>query len=58
MGSTGFNGNKKWAKEEIARLKRDEGVDAVVFTFHAGQEYGKHRLQRQCEPAEDGEAGH
>ena len=21
MGSTGFNGNKKWAKEEIARLK-------------------------------------
>ena len=52
MGSTGFNGNKKWAKEEISRLKRDEGVDAVVFTFHAGQEYGKHRLQRQVDFAQ------
>lgn len=47
LNSTAFNGNKAWAKEEIARLKQEEGVNAVVFTFHAGQEYGKHRNQAQ-----------
>ncbi len=47
LNSTAFHGNKAWAKEEIARLKQEEGVNAVVFTFHAGQEYGKHRTEAQ-----------
>lgn len=47
LGSSAFNGNKAWAKEEIARLKTEEGVNAVVFTFHAGQEYGKHHNANQ-----------
>ena len=43
MNSTTFNGNRKWAKKEIARLKDEEGVHAVIFVVHAGQEYGKRR---------------
>lgn len=47
LNSTAFNGNKAWAKEEIQRLKTQEGVNAVVFVIHAGQEYGKHRNKNQ-----------
>lgn len=47
LNSTKVNGNKKWFQEEIPRLKAEEGVDAVVFVFHAGQEYGKHRTEAQ-----------
>lgn len=47
LNTTAFNGKKAWAKEEIARLKSEEGVSAVVFTIHAGQEYGKHRNKLQ-----------
>lgn len=47
LNSTAFNGKKVWAKKEIARLKQQEGVNAVVFVIHAGQEYGKHRTNAQ-----------
>ncbi|MBR4081941.1 MAG: CapA family protein [Clostridia bacterium] len=47
MNSTVYNRNRKWAREEMARLKNKEGVDAIVFVFHGGQEYGKHRTGTQ-----------
>lgn len=47
MNSTVYNRNRAWAREEMARLKSEEGVDAIVFVFHAGQEYGKHRTKAQ-----------
>lgn len=34
-------------KEKIAQLKEEEGVNAVVFTFHAGSEYSKIRTKTQ-----------
>lgn len=42
---------KKWAEEEIARLKREEGVSAVIFIYHGGQEYGDARTKKQEEMA-------
>lgn len=47
LNSTQFNGHRNWARDEIARMKAEEGVNAVVFVFHGGQEYGKHRTQAQ-----------
>lgn len=47
LNSTALNKNKSWIKEEIPRLKEEEGINAVVFTIHAGQEYGKHRNNTQ-----------
>ena len=47
LNSTQFNGNRKWAKAEIARMKEEDGVNAVVFVFHGGQEYGKKHNQNQ-----------
>lgn len=48
VNSTGFNGRKKWAKEEMARLKQEEGVNAIVYTLHAGTEYGReHTLMQE-----------
>lgn len=43
--------DRAWAAEEIARLKREEGVSAVVFTFHAGREYSDARTPKQQEYA-------
>lgn len=43
--------DRAWAAEEIARLKREEGIGAVVFTFHAGREYSDARTPRQQEYA-------
>ncbi len=40
------------AKKEIARLK-EEGVNAVVFVFHMGTEYGKRRNDLQERYARD-----
>lgn len=42
---------KKWMEKEIARLKREEGVSAVIFTYHGGQEYGEARTEKQAEMA-------
>ena len=47
FNSTVVNRNKAWAKTEIPRLKEEEGVNMVVFVFHAGSEYSKHRTQNQ-----------
>lgn len=43
--------DREWAAEEIKRLEREEGVDAVVFTFHAGREYSDARTPKQQEYA-------
>lgn len=43
--------DREWAREEIARLRSEEGVDAVVFTFHAGREYSEARTEKQQEYA-------
>ncbi len=47
LNSTQFNGNRNWARDEIARMKREDGVNAVVFVFHGGQEYGKKHNKNQ-----------
>lgn len=47
VNSTAYNKRKTWAKEEIARLKAEEGVNAVVYVFHGGTEYGRVRNQMQ-----------
>ena len=40
VNTTGFNGRKTWTKEEMARLKTEEGVNCIVYVFHGGTEYG------------------
>ena len=47
LTSSSFKVNTEWLKKEIARLKEEEGVNAVIFTAHAGQEYDKHRTPGQ-----------
>ena len=47
VNSTAYNKRKTWAKEEIARLKAEEGVNAVVYVFHGGTEYGRVRNHMQ-----------
>ena len=48
VNSTAFNSRKKWAAEEMARLKNEEGVNAIVYTLHAGTEYGReHTLMQE-----------
>ena len=39
--------DRDWAAGEIKRLKNEGNVSAVVFTFHAGQEYSEARTQKQ-----------
>ncbi len=36
---TRFEREKDWFAEEVARLKRDEGVDAVILNYHGGRQY-------------------
>ena len=43
---------KEWIKEEIRRLKREENVNAVVFSYHGGREYSEARTQKQVDIAE------
>ena len=38
---------RAWTMAEIARLKREEGVSAVICTYHGGQEYGDARTDKQ-----------
>ncbi|MGN0973009.1 MAG: CapA family protein, partial [Aristaeellaceae bacterium] len=47
VNSTGFNNRKAWAKEEMARLKSEEGVNFIVYVFHGGTEYGRVRNNTQ-----------
>lgn len=52
FNSTQFNSSRKWVGEEIARLKAEEGVNAVIFVCHAGTEYGRVRNNIQQTYAE------
>ena len=45
--------DREWAADEIERLKREEGVGAVVFTFHAGREYSEARTPEQQKYAKE-----
>ena len=45
--------DRQWAAQEIQRLKREEGVSAVIFTFHAGREYSEARTPQQQEYAKE-----
>lgn len=47
LNSTAFYPNRKWARQEIPRLKSEEGVDAVIFVVHAGSEYSKKHTSLQ-----------
>lgn len=51
LNTTHYYGSRAWFREEIPRLREEEGVDAVVFSFHVGQEYDAHRIARQEEYA-------
>lgn len=42
---------RDWLAGEIARLEREEGVNATVFVYHGGQEYGDARTKKQEEIA-------
>ena len=44
---------RAWTMAEIARLKREEGVSAVICTYHGGQEYGDARTDKQQAFARD-----
>ena len=37
--NTAYRPNRTWMEKEIARLKNEEGVSAVIFSIHSGQEY-------------------
>ncbi len=44
LGNTFFEAYARKAAAEAARMRAEEGVDAIVFSFHAGQEYStRHR---------------
>lgn len=47
LNTTAFTSSKEWITAEMTRLKAEEGVNAIVFLFHGGQEYGKHRNKVQ-----------
>ena len=47
VNSTGFNNRKSWTKEEMARLKSEEGVNCIIYVFHGGTEYGRVRNKTQ-----------
>ena len=42
---------KEWIEAEIRRLKREENVNAVVFSYHGGREYSEARTQKQADIA-------
>lgn len=51
LNSPAFYDSRAGVKEEIARLKQEEGVNAVVFTFHGGSEYGARHNKIQANSA-------
>jgi len=52
LAAADFYDHDGWLSTEIPRLKQEEGVDAVVFTFHAGYEYRPRHSPRQEEYAQ------
>jgi len=53
LNTTEFYGSRAWFREEIARLKGEEGVKAVVFCFHVGSEYAARHIPRQEQYAQN-----
>lgn len=51
LNSSDFYRCRAWFRTEIPRLKSEEGVDAVIFTFHGGYEYRPTHNPRQAEYA-------
>lgn len=51
LAAADFYDHDGWLSTEIPRLKQEEGIDVVVFTFHAGYEYRKRHSPRQEEYA-------
>ena len=45
--SSNVTTHKAWCISEMKRLKEEEGVNAIVFAFHAGQEYAEHHNSSQ-----------
>ena len=45
--SSAYEGNWEWCRKKIAALRENEGVNAVVFCFHAGREYSTTRNRPQ-----------
>jgi len=48
VGSMYFNRYRKQIQEDIAQM-REDGVNAIIVSFHAGQEYSPHRRDRDQE---------
>ena len=53
LNTTEFYSSRAWFREEIARLKGEEGVKAVVFCFHVGSEYAARHIARQEQYAQN-----
>jgi len=53
LNTTEFYGSRSWFRQEIPRLKKEEGVDAVVFCFHVGSEYASRHISRQEQYAQN-----
>lgn len=53
LNTTEYYSSRSWFREEIARLKGAEGVDAVVFCFHVGSEYAARHISRQEQYAQN-----
>lgn len=53
LNTTDYYSHREWFRQEIPRLKAEEGVDAVVFTFHVGHEYAEHHIARQEQYAQN-----
>jgi len=51
LNTTEYYDNRAWFRQEIPRLKNEEGVDMVIFTFHVGHEYARLHIKRQAEYA-------
>lgn len=49
LNTTEYYSNRAWYRQEIPRLKSEEGVDFVVFCFHVGSEYSARHIYRQEE---------
>lgn len=53
LNTTEFYGSRAWFRQEIPRLKSEEGVDFVVFCFHVGSEYAARHIPRQEQYAQN-----
>jgi len=48
---TAFRAKRAWLKQEIARLKTEEGCQAVVILYHGGSQYQQKHNKAQTEDA-------